>query len=754
MGNSTPQFGGILYSADRVTIFPNTSATFAVPTLFNLHFSAALAANTRGAKRARLAVPPDRLEVSSQPFEATARERQFIAGFSAIVMAVVVLSAYSYIATGIASYIVMEKETDVKHQLMVSGSSRMAYWLSNFAFDSIFGLFSCVSTLAVLAIFGSGYWCTIPNIYATVTLLLLFTPAVSVFAYFWSFFFNTSGGALTGVLLIGLLLGSFGLEISNALLLFEKTRYWGYVLLWVVRAILPAACVGNGLMYLALHKDISEALDMGPFAGFLFGTEYCPRMGASAACIVNAGDDCLMLIFDTIGYVILAWIADSLVENPRTRRWLSLFSDPICPTDLKRLEDEQVCAEKERVAKLDPATQVLMADNICKVYKGRVHAVRGISFAVEPGNVFGLLGTNGAGKTTTFKMMCGQITPSSGRILVKGKNVAEDVQGVRRHIGYCPQFDALLELMTVREHLELYSKVKGLCGAAMDAEVTVRLQAHHLTEFTDSRAGQLSGGNKRKLSCAIALVGEPEVVFLDEPSAGMDPVARRQMWDVIQTMAQKRKSSAVLLTTHSMEEADALCSRIAIQCSGQLRCLGTPQQLKAWYATGLELNLRLQAPTRSEVRQLCAEWSAEPNTPCQGNSAQRLVNSFMERRRLREREAPMLGRLDTVLLGALAEWCLQEARADAVEAFLAERCGGEERVTRVEHAAGSLRYRLRGNCPGCGPLPYGELFGLFEEHRALLHLADFQISQGTLEQTFNRLAAEDLEKRGDTEDEG
>merc|ERR1719199_12190 len=123
-----------------------------------------------------------------------------------------------------------------------------------------------------------------------------------------------------------------------------------------------------------------------------------------------------------------------------------------------------------------------------------------------------------------------------------------------------------------------------------------------LTKYTHSRSGQLSGGNKRKLSVAIATTGEPPMVFLDEPSAGMDPVARRFMWSVIQGIAERRKKSVVILTTHSMEEAEALCSRIAIQVDGLFRCLGSSQQIKSRYGQGLELNIRLRQPELDQAR--------------------------------------------------------------------------------------------------------------------------------------------------------
>merc|ERR1719433_2232539 len=141
----------------------------------------------------------------------------------------------------------------------------------------------------------------------------------------------------------------------------------------------------------------------------------------------------------------------------------------------------------------------------------------------------------------------------------------------------------------------------------MKPAVEAQIMSLDLQAYVSSFAGRLSGGNKRKLSVAMATIGEPPMVFLDEPSAGMDPVARRGMWSVVQNIADKRKKSVVILTTHSMEEAEALCSRIAIQVDGRFRCLGSAQEIKSGYGLGLELNVRLGSPEPEAVEELIAK---------------------------------------------------------------------------------------------------------------------------------------------------
>lgn len=747
-GTATPQFGAFLYTDSKVTVFPNTTAQYSAPALLNLHYSAVIAGNP--ATQAQ-AVPLERIEVASHPMKVTDAERTAVTAFSGVALGIIVLSAYSFIPAGIAAYVSMEKEVEVKHQLMVSGTGRVSYWLSNFAFDTLFGLFTSVGTLLVVWIYDANELLTYPNIKATIVLLVLIPPAVSLSSFFYSTFFNSSASSLVGLLIFGLVFGTFGIEVSDVLIIFPKTRYTGHLILWTMRLLLPSVCLGSGVMHLAMWKSLSEHVPLNPFSGLLFRSEY--HFQWISVPVYLAGDDIFMLAVDIVLYTVLLLLMDGHGEYSFLRALFNFWPPGVkCPADQRQVEDKNVEDERLRIQGLDPSSQILLVDDVHKTYDGKIFAVRGISYAVEKGHVFGLLGVNGAGKTTTFKMLCGQLEPSAGRIFVGGKNVSKELEAVRKLIGYCPQFNALLDLLTVREHLELYGQIKGLSGAMLEDDIRDKMRTFDLLKFEHSRAGQLSGGNMRKLSCALAMVGEPPIVFLDEPSAGMDPMARRFMWDVIQHIAHNRKGSAVILTTHSMEEADALCSRIAIQASGQLRCLGTPQQLKEWYGTGLELNIRLETPARGAVEALCAQWDGRPQDvrPLAEVEALAVAHQAKQGAEPLPRGVAFSGG-GSGTLGALAEWCLAEDWVNAVAAFLSEVCG-EGRCSCVERTGRSLSFRLVGDCPGGGPRPYGELFDLLESNRERLHFADFQLSQGTLERTFNRLAAEDNLRHGNSDD--
>jgi ABC-2 type transport system ATP-binding protein len=214
---------------------------------------------------------------------------------------------------------------------------------------------------------------------------------------------------------------------------------------------------------------------------------------------------------------------------------------------------------------------VIRVDGLRKVY-GDLVAVDGITFDVRPGEVFGLLGPNGAGKTTTVEVLEGLRKPDGGSVSVLGLDVARDSAQVKPRIGVSLQNAALYPKLTVVELLDLFA---NFYPKSRTTDELIGLM--DLGEKRKSRTQELSGGQKQRLSVALALVGDPELVFLDEPTTGMDPAARRMLWDVIEGL--KADGRSVLLTTHYLEEAEILCDRIAIMDHGKILELGTVNEL-------------------------------------------------------------------------------------------------------------------------------------------------------------------------------
>ncbi|MGD0414362.1 MAG: ABC transporter ATP-binding protein [Terriglobales bacterium] len=210
--------------------------------------------------------------------------------------------------------------------------------------------------------------------------------------------------------------------------------------------------------------------------------------------------------------------------------------------------------------------------NLRKTYDGKVEAVRGLSLRIEAGECFGLLGPNGAGKTTTIEILEGLLAPTSGEVRIFGHTWADNPRQLREWIGISLQETRLSEKLSVRETVELFASFyREPCSTA---DILEELQ---LTEKSDAWVGKLSGGQKQRLAVATALVGKPRILFLDEPTTGLDPQSRRQLWDIIRVF--QKKGGTVLLTTHYMDEAERLCDRLAIVDHGEIIAEGTPSDL-------------------------------------------------------------------------------------------------------------------------------------------------------------------------------
>lgn len=242
-------------------------------------------------------------------------------------------------------------------------------------------------------------------------------------------------------------------------------------------------------------------------------------------------------------------------------------------TDKKQVSSRSKEApDKEQAS----SPKAIVVTGLSKQYPDKT-AVDSISFSVDKGSIFSLLGVNGAGKTTTIKMLCGLTRPTGGEAYVLSHSIHTELDEVKKLVNISPQDTSVASRLTVRENLEFIAGIYGADRKKQREKADEMIQYFHLQEVADRRAKVLSGGWQRKLSIAMALITEPQIIFLDEPTLGLDVLARRELWEVIRRMKEK---ITIILTTHYMEEAESLSDKVAVMVDGQIKAMGSVEELK------------------------------------------------------------------------------------------------------------------------------------------------------------------------------
>uniref|UniRef100_A0A8B9TLI8 P-type phospholipid transporter n=1 Tax=Anas platyrhynchos TaxID=8839 RepID=A0A8B9TLI8_ANAPL len=491
-------------------------------------------------------------------------------------VAICVIFAMSFIPASFVLYLIQERVTKAKHLQFVSGVSPAIYWLTNFMWDIVNYAVSAGLVVVIFAGFKKKAYTSPTNLPVLVALLLLYGWAVIPMMYPASSFFSVPSTAYVALSCINLFVGINSSAITFILELFENnpTLLKFNKTLKNVLIVFPHFCLGRGLIDLAVNQAVSEVYAR-------FGEEHV----SNPFQWDFVGKNLVAMAVQGVAFFILNLLMQHRLFSSR---WYTTKS-PV--TD----EDEDVAEERKRIMNGRKKTDILELQELTKIYAGRHKpAVDRLCVGIRPGECFGLLGVNGAGKTTTLKMLTGDTDVTSGDAVVAGNSILTDISSVHQNMGYCPQFDALDDLLTGREHLYLYARLRGVPAEEIKRVAEWGIQKLGLPMYADQLAGTYSGGNKRKLSTAIALIGCPPLILLDEPTTGMDPQSRRLLWDSIVSVL--RDGRAVVLTSHSMEECEALCTRLAIMVNGTFKCLGTIQQLKYKFGDGYIVTLKIKAP--------------------------------------------------------------------------------------------------------------------------------------------------------------
>ncbi|KAL5544416.1 hypothetical protein UlMin_008200 [Ulmus minor] len=523
------------------------------------------------------------------------------------------------------SSLVTEKELKLRQAMTIMGLYDSAYWLSWLLWEGILTFLSSLFTVLFGMIFQFDIF--LNNSFAVVFLVFfLFQLSMLGVAFMLSTFISKSSSSTTvgfSVFIVGAstqLVGVFRFPYSK---IYPKT----YQNVW---SCFPPNLLAKALWLLADATSTSQDV----------GISWIGR----AKCAPN-DEDCVITMNDIFEWFVVTfflWFAlaiyfDNIIPNEygvkksaiyflNSEYWTGRARKKVeasCrhslpPEDHLPPDDEDVLGEeniiKQHISKgINDSNIVVQIRGLVKTYPGTTetccfqckkyppyHALKGLWLNFSKDQLFCLLGTSGAGKTTLINCLTGMTPITGGDAFVYGHSIQSSagISNIRKLIGVCPQFDTLWDALSGDEHLYLFASIKGLPPASIKSAIENSLEEVRLAEVAKARAGSYSGGMRRRLSVAIALIGDPKFVILDEPTTGTDPITRRHVWDIIE---KAKKGRAIVLTTHSMEEADILSDRIGIMANGKLKCIGTTTRLKSRFGTGFVANVSLKRSISGKI---------------------------------------------------------------------------------------------------------------------------------------------------------
>ena len=591
----------VVYVPSAVTVLHNTTSPHGIAAFRGEVVSAAWQEcyeSLNVSQSQRVLRPKVDYSARNHPLPMTSRQTLENRVILSLLASLFILVPLCYIPASFITFVVRERMSKAKHLQLVSSVSPYLYWSTTYLWDM--GLFLILILLIIAAFYVYGktaaqIFISVPEAtFAVFLLLLTYGLSILPLCYLYSMNFENHSTAQISIMALNFATGFVAVLAYFVMNSVPLTMYAASILVHFFR-FFPTYNIGEGLI------NVTAAY----YENTILGEK------VSYFNFNVAGQNIIFMTAEALGYFALVLITETPMYRgaifwlERQRALLALKKSVMEATDsngkiIPILQDEDVQIEEDSVSKaVDKSEFALCIEDLVKIYPSKFlggrakHAVRGLSLGCHIGERFGLLGVNGAGKSTTLNVLTGDIAPTRGEIYIAGMPLSDPK--TRQAIGYCPQTDPLFDLMTARETLWFYGRIRGIDKKILERKVTTLIKQVGLDNFADRTSGTYSGGNKRKLSLAVSLIGSPKVLLLDEPSSGMDAFARRQMWDVIAAIGEKR---SVILTTHSMEECEALCTRIGIMVDGRLKCLGPSSHLKDKFGDGYQIEVRFRSEDR------------------------------------------------------------------------------------------------------------------------------------------------------------
>ena len=661
--------------------------------------------------------------------------------------------AYALIPANFITTIVRERSNNSKHLMKLSGMNMISYWIVNFIFELIKFYFTGGICLIII-IFFDYYTPYLVYFY------LLYGPALIFMTYVLSFLFNDESNAQNKTILLHAFIGALGSTVILILRQVEKTEFIGKVLESIF-CIIPSFA-------------FSFAYTLGQNKFTIYMIDFKEDILAFINDDSKLMEEWLLLkgpFYCLIGEIVVYMIILILIEV--------ISNKDICPKrplntiDVEVGRDSGVIKEERRAQTNKEVIDnndddnlinvnrdnnyMVRVKNLQKEYKSSIYkifcccgrnkgkiAIKNLNFCLEKGECFGLLGLNGAGKTTAFKCITQEISSTNGEIFLNGIKTNNNFDLIKNKFGYCPQYDAIFEYLTVSENLEFYAELKGVKREFLRPIVNAVIYEMKLDEFIQKMAGRLSGGNKRKLSVAISMLCNPPIILLDEPSTGMDPEARRFMWSIIHKMSTMGRKSSIIMTTHSMDEAETLCKRMGIMVNGEFVCLGKAHEIKNKYGYGYELNVRIKPMSEELEDELYFnKYNIDKKMKVTRENVESILEQINKRNYLYEINEGRLGeklirdmeKSNGISISSLINWIFYVQNALKLIKY------GKDNFSKIiieENMDNNFLFKMKKKEENNRSIGY--LFGLFESYKDECYITEYSIQQTSLEQIFNKFA--------------
>nr|APD26543.1 ATP-binding cassette transporter subfamily A member 5 X2 protein [Brachionus koreanus] len=617
-------YAGLIHpeNKDDLVLFYNDSAVFSVPYLINTYTNLLCRMNGISLLNASLTTWPPVKNDDSSFFDANSFTTLIILGISLI-----------FPLVSFAAEVVQDREQKCKSQLRLSGCEFWNYWIptltayliqSSFLPIILFFFIYAIPPLNIAEFMPSG------AVFCIFLTTIIYIPLNLLFVMCLSFIFTKKETTLSFLFTFLLLIFTIPyLIVTLSQISSLKTSNILHIVFTLVDPVYAFIGNYNRIAQVYLNQKV-EDIKLGknsttvPFSSYFeFNLYFIP----------------LTLIFGLINifiYAFLLYFIESLYNGINLFDKITGNKRMIWPNyDTIQNEDSDVKLERDNLSNNNLETCPLSVNEIRKDFSKKYTltkqiqkfnnlfsrkrnnaslqkiekkiAVRNLSIGFRQGEIFGLLGTNGAGKTTTINMICAELKPDAGLIKIKNEPFSlKNIQLFCQSVAVCPQHNPFWEELTLIDHLKIYGSLKKLSDQEIMSLSFKFMEMLGITEHCEKKVKNLSGGTKRKLAYAITLFGNPEITLLDEPSTGLDPQSKRKFWNAIsETLVMTNKSA--ILTTHSMEEAEALCHRIGIMVNGELKCLGSSQYLKEKFGADYLLEMKINVNKTEELNLILNE---------------------------------------------------------------------------------------------------------------------------------------------------